>query len=123
MSSEEARILLVDDDPGQLRVRELILRNAGFVTYAVTSAESALTLLAETPDTIRVVVTDHILPGINGAQMVRQLRQQWPNMPVIVLTGLPSVEDEYAGLAVDILTKPCNPEELIGLLHSKVGGN
>ncbi len=119
MSSQEARILLVDDDPGQLRVRELILRNAGFVTYAVTSAESALALLAEIPETVRAVVTDHILPGASGAQMARQLRHRWPDLPVIVLTGMPSVEDEYDGLEVEILTKPCNPEDLIALLHSK----
>jgi DNA-binding NtrC family response regulator len=54
----EGQVLLVDDDPGQLRVRELILRNAGFIVHIATSAESAMALLRAVPEKIDVVVTE-----------------------------------------------------------------
>lgn len=122
MSFQEVLILLVDDDPGQLRVRELILRNAGFATRAESSAERALAFLNEHPDQVHAVVTDHVLPAANGAQMVRELRGRWPHLPVVVLTGMPSVDNEYAGLGVRILTKPSNPDELVALLWSLTKG-
>ncbi|MDR3764927.1 MAG: response regulator [Acidobacteriota bacterium] len=110
-------ILLVDDDAGQLRVREMILRNAGFHTIAVTSAERALELLAGESVKLAALVTDHMLPGLNGAQLVCELRRCLPHLPVIVLTGMPGVETEYEGLDVKIFTKPCDPEELIEMLR------
>jgi len=113
------RVLLIDDSPLQLRVRETVLREAGFEVCIATTAESAHALLRSEPagDSIGVIVTDHILPGASGAAFVRQLRQIKPSVPVIVITGLPEAEAEYEGLGVIFRQKPCPPPELIALVR------
>jgi DNA-binding response OmpR family regulator len=113
------RVLLIDDSPLQLRVREAVLRDAGFEVCIATTAESAHALLRSEPagDSIGVIVTDHILPGASGAEFVRQLREIRPSVPVIVITGLPEAEAEYAGLGVIFRHKPCPPPELIALVR------
>jgi DNA-binding response OmpR family regulator len=116
------RILLIDDSPLQLRVRETVLREAGFELDVATSAEAALVLLKSEPlaSSIGAVVTDHVLAGASGADLVRELRQSHPNLPVIVITGMPGAEDDYQGLNVIFRPKPCPPIELIALVRSCV---
>ncbi len=116
------RVLLIDDDPLQVRVREMVLRDAGFEVCIATSAESAMALLRSAPvgASIGVIVTDHVLPGATGADFVRQLRRINPVVPVVVITGLPDAESEYAGLNVAFRQKPCPPEELIGLVRDSM---
>jgi DNA-binding response OmpR family regulator len=113
------RVLLIDDSPLQLCVREAVLRDAGFAVCIATTAESAHALLQSEPGghSIDVIVTDHILPGASGAEFVRQLREIKPSVPVIVITGLPEAEAEYAGLGVIFRQKPCPPPELIALVR------
>jgi DNA-binding response OmpR family regulator len=112
------RVLLIDDSPLQLRVRETVLRDAGFEVCIATTAETAHALLRSgTGDTVGAIVTDHILPGDSGADFVRQLRKLRPLVPVIVITGLPEAESEYDGLNVTFRQKPCPPTDLIALVR------
>ena len=94
------------------------MRTAGYQVCIATTAERAHALLRSEPigGSIGVIVTDHILPGASGAEFVRQLRQIKPSVPVIVITGLPEAEAEYAGLGVIFRKKPCPPPELIALV-------
>jgi DNA-binding response OmpR family regulator len=114
------RVLLIDDNPLQLRIRETVLRDAGFPVDVATSAEAALALLRseDAPGSFGAVVTDHVLSGASGADLVRELRQSHPSLPVIVITGMPGVEEEYQGLNVHFRPKPCPPPELIDLVRA-----
>lgn len=114
------QVLLVDDNPLQLSVREAVLRTAGFQVSAATTAESALATLRVLRDRIGVVVTDHLMPGCSGSQLARQIRALDPWIPIIVLSGLPEAESEYAGLSVVFRPKPLPPQELIDLLRSSL---
>jgi DNA-binding response OmpR family regulator len=116
------RVLLIDDSPLQLRVREAVLRDAGFEVLIATTAESANALLRSQAvgDSVGVIVTDHMLPGASGADFVRQLRQIKTTVPVIVITGLPEAETEYDGLNVVFRQKPCPPSELIALVRDSM---
>ncbi len=113
---------MIDDDPLQVRVREMVLRDAGFEVCIATSAESAMALLRSDPvgASSGVIVTDHVLPGATGADFVRQLRRINPVVPVVVITGLPDAESEYTGLNVAFRQKPCPPEELIALVRDSM---
>jgi DNA-binding response OmpR family regulator len=113
------RILLIDDSPLQLRVREAVLRDAGLEVCIATSAESGLALLRAPGigNSIGAVVTDHIMPGVSGPEFVRRLRSTDRHMPVIVVTGLPDAELEYDGLEVIVRHKPCQPTDLIALVR------
>jgi DNA-binding response OmpR family regulator len=115
------RVLLIDDDPLQLRVREAVLRDAGLEVDVATTAESALALLRSEPGKrIGTIVTDHIMPGASGAVFVQALRKIKPEVPVIVISGMAEAEDEYDGLDVRFRTKPCPPPELIALVRSSL---
>ncbi len=63
-----SEVLLVDDNPLQLRVREAVLHKAGFRVYVATTADSALAMLHSLADRIGVVVTDHVMPERSGSE-------------------------------------------------------
>ena len=114
-----AAVLLIDDNPVQLRAREAVLRSAGFETYTAGTQESALALLrSRVSERIGAIITDHIMPGSSGREFVCALRAARPRMPVIVITGLAEAEEDYRGLDVTFCQKPCPPEELIALARS-----
>jgi DNA-binding response OmpR family regulator len=113
-------ILMIDDDPFQLRIRQTILQNAGMVVHIATDVESALVTLQLVGDKVGVVITDHCLAGGTGADLVRELRRSAPSMPVLVLSGMSGIEDEYDGLNVSIRLKPFPPDELIRLVQSSL---
>src|SRR5689334_22046682 len=94
--------LLLDDNAAQLLVRELVLRNAQIDSHVATKAKSALALLrtAAGRNKIGVVITDHIMPDMDGVAFVKELRTFNREVPVIVISGLPDADTEYAGLDV-----------------------
>lgn len=116
------QVLLIDDNALQLSVRETVLRNAGFTVCVATTAESALATLRILGARITLVITDHVMPGRNGAQFVRELRQENDWVPVIVLSGLAEAESEYEGLNVLFRQKPVPPPELIALVRASLEG-
>jgi len=110
--------LLLDDNVAQLTIREMVLRQARIESHVATRAQSALALLRSEPgrDKIGVVITDHIMPDMDGVEFVRELRAFNREVPVIVISGLPDADAEYAGLNVIFRSKPCDPEDLISLV-------
>jgi len=107
-------ILLIDDDATQLRLREAVLREAGFTVVTAETAHQALKLLGNSAlsNGLGLIITDHVMPGPSGAAFARELRR-FSGVPVIVVSGMPEAEEEYEGLDVRFLAKPCLPEELI----------
>ena len=117
------QVLLIDDNPSQLSVRGAVLRSAGFTVSGATTADSAMATLRVLGERISLVITDHIMPGRNGADFVRELRRENDWVPVIVLSGLPDAEPEYDGLNVVFRQKPVPPQELIDLVRANVDRN
>ena len=103
------QVLLIDDNPLQLTVREAVLRDAGFQVSVATTAAGALATLRGLPNRIGVVVTDHIMPGCTGSELVQQIRMLNIWLPVVVLSGLPEAESEYQDLNVVFRCKPFPP--------------
>jgi CheY-like chemotaxis protein len=110
-------VLLVDDNPVQAATRQAILSHSGNKVFIATSAGHALALLEdlELARTVRLVITDHLMPKMNGPQFVVKVRQRFPTLPILVLSGLADAEIEYAGMNVLYRQKPIAPEELIRL--------
>jgi DNA-binding response OmpR family regulator len=112
--------LLLDDNIAQLTVRELVLRKAEIESHVATKGVSALALLRSEAGRAKVgvVITDHLMPDMDGVEFVRQLRTFNPDVPVIVISGLPEADTEYDGLDVIFRVKPCDPEDLIALVKT-----
>ena len=123
MASESVRrdtILVVDDTPETLGLLTDTLDHAGFTVLIATDGESALELLDQiTPD---LVLMDAVMPGLNGFESCRRLKQEklLANLPVIFLTGLSESEHVIEGLAaggVDYVTKPIVVDELLARIR------
>ncbi len=118
----QPRVLLVDDDPGLLRLISLRLEASGFRVEAVESASAALgTMAAGYPD---VVVTDLRMEGMDGMALFRQLREQAPTLPVIIMTAHGTIPDAVAATregAHAFVTKPFNSSELVDTVREAVG--
>ena len=114
-STMPANLLLVDDNAVQAATRQTILRRAGYFVIAALNPVRALEQIqsGDPPDEVRLVITDHLMPGMNGADFVRALRQTHPKLPVLVISGLEEAEQEYAGLNVTFRMKPLLPDNLL----------
>jgi len=104
------RVLVLDDEDVVCRSYERVLNNAGFEVAKANNGKQALENLEH--NDYDVMFADLRMPGMDGLQVVRELRQTRPNMKVIVVTGYPSQDtlQEAARLGVmDYLTKPVAP--------------
>jgi CheY-like chemotaxis protein len=112
-------VLLVDDNAIQAATRQTILRRGGYSAIAVLSPRRALEQLQswEFPAPIGLIITDHIMPEMNGASFVKELRRTDALTPVMVISGLEEAESEYAGMNVVFLLKPLHPEHLLENVH------
>ena len=80
-----ASVLIVDDDPVICDVLHELF-SAEYLTHTVESAERALTLLEA--GNYDVAIVDISLPGISGIELLGHIRQRWPRLPVIIITGI-----------------------------------
>jgi two-component system, OmpR family, response regulator MprA len=112
-------VLVVDDDPG---IRTAVGRALAFEGYevaeAVDGADALDQIHAREPD---AVVLDVSMPGVDGLEVCRRLREQGKTIPILVLTARHEVTDRVAGLdagADDYLVKPFALDELLARLRS-----
>ena len=114
-----ASILLIDDNAIQAATRQTILKRAGYFVIAAMSPVRALERLqnADTATEIGMVITDHFMPGMSGAEFVRVLRRTHPTLPVLVISGLDEAQTEYEGLNVTFRLKPLLPDNLLASVH------
>ena len=112
-------ILLIDDNAVQAATRQTILKRAGYFVIAVLNPVRALEQFRadDFPAEIKLVITDHLMPGMTGADFVRALRETHPTLPVLVISGLEEAEDEYAGMNVMFRMKPLLPDHLLASVH------
>ena len=112
---DAATILLIDDNAIQAATRQTILKRAGYFVIPVLNPQRALQQFRENdfPAEINLVITDHIMPGMSGAEFVREMRTLHPTLPVMVISGLEEAEQEYAGMNVQFRLKPLLPDNLL----------
>ncbi|MGH0029749.1 MAG: sigma-54-dependent transcriptional regulator [Myxococcota bacterium] len=112
-TEEPFRVLVIDDDPGVRDYMEALVSRQGYRVFAAADAEQALAKLDETrPD---VVTLDVVLPGMDGLETLRQLKQKLPDVPVVMLSGHGQARNIVEAMrlgASDFLRKPFEVEEL-----------
>jgi two-component system alkaline phosphatase synthesis response regulator PhoP len=114
-----SRILLVEDEPGLVLTLSDLLRAEG---YTVESAIDGPTGLARAlNESFDLIVLDVMLPGKNGLEVCRELRQRGKDVAVLMLTAKTQLVDRVVGLklgADDYLTKPFEPPELLARIEA-----
>ena len=109
-----SRILIADDDQSVQQSLSNLLGAEGFRVTSARSGTEALRIIDREP--IELVIADLQMPGIDGLELTRRAQNDWPNLPVLILTGNASVETAVQALqlgAADYLRKPTDPSELL----------
>jgi two-component system response regulator AtoC len=111
--AERVRVLVIDDDPGVRDYMEALVSRQGYKVFAVADGEQALKTLEETqPD---LITLDVVLPGMDGLETLRELKQRLPEVPVVMLSGhghARTIVEAMRHGASDFLRKPFEVEEL-----------
>ena len=112
------RVLVVDDEPSLCELLSMALRYEGWEVRTASDGSSAVRTARDfRPD---AVVLDVMLPDFDGLEVLRRMRADAPEMPVLFLTARDAVEDRVAGLTAggdDYVTKPFSLEELVARLR------
>lgn len=119
MNELPAKIALIDDDVTFAQMLHTYLGKKGMETQVFNAATSALEVLAK--DKFDLIITDYRMPGIDGLELLQQLRGANAETPVILLTSYGDISMAVRSMkagAVDYLTKPVNPEELLALVKN-----
>ena len=113
------RVLVVDDEENIAELLRMALRYEGWdVEVALTGSRAVNTAKKQRPD---AVVLDMMLPDFDGMEVLRRLRTDQTDVPVLFLTARDSVEDRVAGLTAggdDYVTKPFSLEEVVARLRA-----
>jgi two-component system response regulator AtoC len=108
-----AHVLIVDDELNIRRVLAALLRREGHEVSTAADGEQALAVLQHAP--VHVVVTDLVMPKLDGLELLKRIAIDYPDIPVIVITAHGSVDSAVQALktgAFDYITKPFEQEEL-----------
>jgi two-component system NtrC family response regulator len=108
------KILVVDDDESLRRVMQMQLEEAGYEVLSAPQGQDALTLMEDT--TPSLVITDLKMPGISGLDLLRKLREVYPETTVIMITAFGTVSTAVEAMkagAYDYITKPVDYEQLM----------
>lgn len=113
----QSKVLIVEDDEGLREALVDTLALAGYQWVEADSAEQALiTLKTETVD---IVVSDVQMAGMDGLGLLRNIKLNYPNLPVLLMTAYANIEDAVAAMkegAIDYMAKPFAPEVLLNMV-------
>ena len=115
------RVLLIEDDRTTAQSIELMLKSESFNVYTTDLGEEGIDL-GKVYD-YDIILLDLNLPDMSGFEVLRSLRISKVRTPILILTGLASIEDKVSGLgfgADDYMTKPFHRDELIARIYAVV---
>lgn len=86
MGQHKAVILCVDDEHNPLTLRKYVLQKAGYEVLTANSGKEALEVVAARH--VDLVLSDHLMPGMQGTELAQQLKAEHPKLPVILISGV-----------------------------------
>ena len=116
-----AKILYVDDEVSALKVLSAIIKKAGFDVITASTAEEAISLLKKTE--VNSIILDYRLPGMDGIDMLKWLKQEGIKVPTVMLTAYGTIEKAVEAMklgAYHYLIKPVDPELLINVINEAI---
>jgi len=119
-------VLVVDDEPSIRRFANAILKRKGYRIQTAADGREGLRLFEQQHGEIKVVVSDLIMPQLDGLGMIRELRRIQPDIRIIIVTGLGEenrISEARAAGADDVLNKPFTAEQLLASVKQSLVGN
>lgn len=118
-----ARILVVDDNITTTQTLAALLQRWGYQTTTAFSGTEALSKLEKDYEPVDLIISDLLMPGMGGIEMLKNVRKRWPDIAVIITTTLDSIEmsmeaDRLGAFA--FLAKPYDTETLKSKIASAI---
>jgi two-component system cell cycle response regulator len=118
----KARILAVDDQRYFRELTEGLLGDAGYAVQTASSGEEALHILER--EDFEIVMTDLVMPGIDGCELVRRIKERRPEQDIVMVTGVVDVKTAVEAMkqgAVDYILKPFDRSALVDSIEKIMG--
>lgn len=119
------RVMIVDDEPDIVAIMELALKNRGYSVSAFTSPGKAIEEIRDSQE-YALVISDIRMPGMNGFELARKVREARPDIPLVLMTAFEINKPEFAALfpsttVSDLVKKPFSGAQLISIVRKYVG--
>jgi two-component system cell cycle sensor histidine kinase/response regulator CckA len=111
-------ILVVDDNEVILEIVQSILKKEGFRVLTAGGGISAMKLVSEYPDKIDLLLSDIEMPGMTGPQLGIDIKKSWPDMHVMLMSGLPGGDLLVLNYGWAFIQKPFVPSRLIEMVSA-----
>jgi FixJ family two-component response regulator len=124
MTTAEAIVFVIDDDPAFRRSTKMLIESAGLSVQAFSSAEEFLS--GRRPDVPACLVLDVRLPQLSGLDLQRELTRANAQMPIIFMTGhgdIPMTVQAMKAGAIEFLTKPFREQDLLDAIHRAINSD
>jgi two-component system cell cycle sensor histidine kinase/response regulator CckA len=121
---DAATVLIVEDDPGIRDLSARILRRCGYTVLAAEGGDEARQICERHPGVIHVLLSDVMMPGMNGPMVAKMLRSMRPELKVVFMSGYSSADVARHGVGQDeapFLQKPFTPERLANTISEVLG--
>jgi len=114
---ERGNVLVVEDNVEVGEFATQLLHDLGYGTVLARNADEALKLLDETPEHFDLVLSDVVMPGLDGVALGREIRRRVPDLPVVLNSGYSHVLADDGDHGFDLIHKPYSVEELSSVLR------
>jgi DNA-binding NtrC family response regulator len=121
-SANQKVVLIVEDDPALSNIYERVLERGGFKVLAAANGREALELI-HSGDPIHLMISDIVMPGIGGRELVWRVREDRPEMHIILVSGYASQDNALQTLedaGVEFVSKPVALTTLLELVKEKL---
>jgi two-component system, OmpR family, response regulator ResD len=123
LGGPKSHVLVVDDEPIVVEVVGRYLRRDGFAVTTASTGPEGLAAALDPEQAPHVIVLDVMLPGMDGLEVCRRLRQEHVTVPIILLTARADEADRIGGLGIgadDYVVKPFSPGELVARVKAQI---
>jgi CheY-like chemotaxis protein len=110
-------VLCVDDDPDTLELRKLVLESSGYSVSTATSGDLALKIL-EQGTNVDLVLLDYLMPAMNGDELAQRLRQRYPDLPLVAISGVRELPEEFIEMLDGNIQKGEDPDILLSKISN-----
>ena len=124
MTEAKRVILIVDDEEGLREGLSKLLEDEGYAVLSAENGEQALEILQASH--IDLVLTDMRMPGMNGIELLKNIRERYGQLGVIILTGYGQIESYIEAMnfgAIEYVSKPFKVNELKFIVHKVLDSN
>ncbi len=108
-------ILCIDDDHETLKLRKYVLEASAYEVITASSGREAFQILSD-GQSVDIVVLDYIMPEMKGDEVAKELRSQYPHVPIVVMSAFPDIPRALLDMVDGYVPKGQDPEVLIEVI-------